>query len=106
MRRIALDAATWQSADDAFNALLAALEAPDWHGRNFNALWDTLTEAARYEDLDTFINGVQPPFRIEMHNVAEAIPEVQKFLADIAELFADARKEYAVDATITIEPSA
>jgi RNAse (barnase) inhibitor barstar len=37
-----LDGARWKTADDFYNAFLEAVGAPPWHGRNFNALRDSI----------------------------------------------------------------
>ena len=38
-----LDGTTWMRADDFYSAYLAAVGAPEWHGRNLDAVWDSLT---------------------------------------------------------------
>jgi RNAse (barnase) inhibitor barstar len=102
MYRIRLDAAPWQTTDDFYTDLLSALKAPAWHGRSLDALWDTLTERAKFDDLTAYINGVQPPFRIDVLNV-ESVPEaVQAFLPRVERLFALANSEHAVDISITL----
>jgi ribonuclease inhibitor len=40
---IHLDGRSWQSADDFYVAYLTAVGAPEWHGHNLDALWDSLT---------------------------------------------------------------
>jgi RNAse (barnase) inhibitor barstar len=42
MRIIKLDARQWKTPLDFYDALLSALEAPEWHGRSINALIDSL----------------------------------------------------------------
>ncbi|MBN8941774.1 MAG: barstar family protein [Rhizobiales bacterium] len=104
MRRIALDARTWHSTDDLYSALLLALGAPGWHGRNLDALWDSLTEGAAGRpdpDAPRPINRVQPPFHVVVSH-ADAAPEaVRNLLARIGGLFAEARAEHAIDVTLT-----
>jgi hypothetical protein len=78
MRRIRLDAKTWHAKDDVYDALLAALESFEGHGQNFNALWDSLTESAKYDlgpDPASYLNGVQPPFHIDVVNADKASAE-------------------------------
>ena len=53
MTKITLDGENWVSTDHFYEALLAALGAPEWHGRNLDALEETL----RAGD----INAVNPP---------------------------------------------
>ncbi len=56
MRVIKLDASGWKTINDFYDAILAALEAPHWHGRNSNALHDSMGVGQ--------INGVEPPYKI------------------------------------------
>ena len=42
MRVITLDAINWKNILDFYVDLLAALEAPAWHGRSINALIDSM----------------------------------------------------------------
>jgi RNAse (barnase) inhibitor barstar len=58
VRVIKVDASGWQNPVDFYDALLANLDAPDWHGRNLNALIDSVIVGG--------INGVEPPYRIEV----------------------------------------
>jgi RNAse (barnase) inhibitor barstar len=40
---IDLDGTTWLRADDFYSAYFAAVGTPEWHGRNLDAVWDSLT---------------------------------------------------------------
>ena len=42
MKEINLDARAWRNRDDFYGALLPSLGAPHWHGRNLDALNDSL----------------------------------------------------------------
>lgn len=53
---IQLDGRSWQFADDFYTAYLEAVGAPEWHGRNLDAVWDSLTGGD--------INQRNPPLRI------------------------------------------
>jgi RNAse (barnase) inhibitor barstar len=80
MKHLQLDATNWRSADDFYDALLAALGAPDWHGHNLDALWDSIVTGS--------INEVEPPFAIEVlgRPVGEsAARELQRFVDLIQE---------------------
>lgn len=103
MYRISLDAAGWRTTDDFYTDLLSALKAPAWHGRNLDALWDTLTERARFDDLTDFINGIPPPFRVDVRNVQLASEPVKAFLPRIEHLFALANSEYALGVSIIFD---
>jgi RNAse (barnase) inhibitor barstar len=60
-----LDARQWRKIDDFYDALLEAIEAPAWHGRNINALADSVCNR---------INALEPPFSISISH-ADALPE-------------------------------
>ena len=98
MRRIELNASGWRSKDDLWDALLAGLGAPDWHGRSLDALWDSLTEDAAYcLAAGRQINRVQPPFEIHVADVAGLPRPMQDRLVRVAKLFADAREGFALE---------
>jgi len=83
MREISLNAAAWHNQDDFYDALLPALGAPPWHGRNLDALNDTLGG----DD----INAVKMPFRIRIVNTAPVPPELFSYLKQFADLVTDLR---------------
>ncbi len=56
MKIIELDANGWLTALDFYDALLAALGAPHWHGRSIDALIDSIIYGN--------INPVEAPYRI------------------------------------------
>lgn len=81
MEDIELGGATWTGADDFYTAYLAAVGAPEWHGRNLDAVWDSLTGGD--------INQCNPPFRIRItgtvHMSVDAREVVGRFEALIHE---------------------
>ena len=81
MRKIMLEASGWQGRDDGFRAILAALEAPDWHGANLDALLDTL----RGGD-----NGVVPPFSLTLAGLPMPLAA---FGAALSDVFAQAQDD-------------
>jgi RNAse (barnase) inhibitor barstar len=83
MKEIALDASTWRDRDDFYDALLPALGAPGWHGRNLDALNDSI----RGDD----ISAVRLPFRIKITNAASVPADLQKYLFKFADLITDIR---------------
>ena len=85
MKTISLDASGWQSPDDFYSALLPALGAPAWHGRNLNALDESLGEAG--------INEVRPPYVVEVTGTAGLSSHMSEFLAEVAKVFEDAQRE-------------
>jgi RNAse (barnase) inhibitor barstar len=56
MKELALDGAEWTTKDDVYDALFRAVGAPDWHGRNFDALNDSIAAGS--------INEVEVPYRL------------------------------------------
>ena len=88
MRTILLEASAWQEPNDLFDALLSKLGAPAWHGRNLNALYDSLYGG---------INEVEPPFNVVVLNSSALSPKMKAFAADVAQVFAGARKEFGHD---------
>lgn len=80
MRQIVLDTGGWQTVADGWYALLAALDAPGWHGRNLDALADSLSGG---------VNGVEPPFALHLTGTAALPPDVAAWLDRVAEVFAD-----------------
>lgn len=85
MQTLHLDASTWRTPDDVYNALLAALGAPAWHGRNLDALNDSLT--------DGNLNAVNPPLRVEVRGLPAAGPDAQALVRRIADLFAELSRD-------------
>lgn len=91
MRTIRLDADGWSSPEDFYAALLPQLGAPDWHGRNLDALYDSLHGG---------INEVEPPFAVEIVGVADLSPELSSFLEKVKEAFDDARANFGHDVSL------
>ena len=63
MGEIHLDGRCWHAADDFYVAYLRAVGAPEWHGHNLDALWDSLTSGD--------INQLNPPLRIHITGLDE-----------------------------------
>ena len=55
-----MDAATWNSKDDVYDAFFNVVGAPSWHGRNFDALNDSIANGQ--------INEVEVPYRLVIVN--------------------------------------
>ena len=73
VRVIKLDAAKWRSIADFYDAILAALEAPHWHGRNVNALVDSMWGGS----INGILAAVQAIFQWQEgeHGTAEIIEQ-------------------------------
>lgn len=91
MTVVEIDASAWRTADDLWDALLATLGAPDWHGRNLNALWDTVANEAEVSP-EQAINRLRPPFRIRIRATGSLAPGLSDLLDQIQALFVEARR--------------
>jgi len=69
MQKIKLNATNWSSVLDFYNALLAALGAPEGHGRNINALVDSMIYGG--------INKIDPPYTVEIRGAASLSPKLR-----------------------------
>jgi RNAse (barnase) inhibitor barstar len=85
MQEITLHAAGWTTREDFYAAYLPAVGAPDWHGHNLDALWDSL--------IGGDINAVNPPFRVRFIGTANLPADCQRVLEGFAEIVADARDQ-------------
>ena len=80
-----MDAASWQTRDDLYLSFFAAVGAPDWHGKNFNAIRDSIALGQ--------INKVEVPYRLVLSNYDLVDPalkgDAENFLNLIRELAAE-----------------
>ena len=42
MKQLILDGASWNTKDDVYDGFFKVVGAPSWHGRNLNALNDSI----------------------------------------------------------------
>jgi Barstar (barnase inhibitor) len=68
-----LDAQFWTKPGDFYAALFAALGAPHWHGKNPNALIDSMIYGGT--------NEVAPPYRIVIRGTENLSPDVACWVA-------------------------
>jgi len=62
MQEIVTDGGNWTEQDDVYDAFFKAVGAPSWHGRNFNALRDSICGGR--------INRIEVPYLIRRKNFA------------------------------------
>jgi RNAse (barnase) inhibitor barstar len=62
MREVVMDGKNWATQDDIYDAFFQAVGAPSWHGRNFNALRDSICTGR--------INKIEVPYLIKIKNYA------------------------------------
>lgn len=85
VQEIVLSGECWSKPDDFYNALLLSLGAPDWHGHNFDALWDSMTGEG--------INRVNPPLLIRINGINQMAPECKALVDRFVVLLSEARTE-------------
>ncbi|HEU5452083.1 MAG TPA: barstar family protein [Terriglobales bacterium] len=81
MRTILLDARGWATRDDFYDAVFREVGAPAWHGRNFNALADSIATGS--------INKIEVPYSIKLKNLHSAAPVVRDLVQDFMQLIHD-----------------
>ena len=78
---LVLDGRNWQTELDLIEAVIAGVGGPFWHGRNYNALYDSLVVGS--------INGIDPPYdfiiKLPTDVRTEVAAAVSYFLARISE---------------------
>jgi RNAse (barnase) inhibitor barstar len=85
MKILQLNASKWQNSDDFYNALFRALESPPWHGRNFNALRDSIITGQ--------INRIELPYKISIDEISKTPLDVQELVRDFCDLIGEIRSE-------------
>jgi RNAse (barnase) inhibitor barstar len=88
MRHIELDAKNWTSVLDFYSALLPSIGAPEWHGRNINALIDSMIWGG--------INRVEPPYTIRIRDVVQLPGDVRNHIELAKNALLEARAEFRI----------
>ena len=78
MKELALDGAEWTTKDDVYDAFFRAVGEPEWHGRNFDALNDSIATGS--------INEVEVPYRLVIKNYDQIGGEAKKMTDDFVDL--------------------
>jgi RNAse (barnase) inhibitor barstar len=86
MQIIELDATKWKTVDDFYDALLASIGAPEWHGRNLNALLDSMIWGG--------INSLEPPYTIRISGLAKLPKDVRNEVEMAKQDLARGRTDY------------
>ena len=97
MTIVELNAFRWTGSEDFYSALLAGIGAPDWHGRNINALVDSMIYGE--------INAVEQPFRVIVRGLDGANRKAREELREAVDALVSegARCRAESDGTIIIE---
>jgi RNAse (barnase) inhibitor barstar len=96
MKEIRLDASKWKTKDDFYDALLPALGAPPWHGRNLDALNDSISSDE--------MNEVRLPFRFLLVGTDTIPAELRSYLKKFAELISDLSAHEGANVSLICEP--
>lgn len=102
MKIIELDATKWKTVLDFYQALLAAVGAPTWHGKSPDALIDSMIWGG--------INAVEPPYTIRISGTAGLPKDVREHIDLVKQALRRGRRDYQsrqggdVGVSIGIEP--
>lgn len=94
---IVLDGRDWQTEADFIEAVIAGVDGPAWHGRNYNALRDSFVEGA--------INGIEPPYdfiiKVPSAPPAEIVDAIRYFMARVSDWRAEGAQ---LSARLALDP--
>jgi hypothetical protein len=102
MRLIELDAQGWKAPLDFLCSLADAIGSPEWHGMTPDAFVDSMIWGG--------VNSVQPPYTVQIKNIATAPREVADYVSLVGSVIGEARQERfrrrgdIVDVNISTEP--
>jgi len=82
MQEIIISASELRTADNFYDAFLAAAGAPSWHGHNLNALWDSIVTGN--------INQIEPPYRVMITGVDQTSAECRQMIDRFVSLIREA----------------
>lgn len=85
VRTLYLDAGDWVTANDFYDSFFRAVEAPTWHGRNFNALRDSIVTGG--------INNVELPYLITIQNLNTAKEQAKLVTARFVDFVETCQKD-------------
>ena len=80
--KIYIDWSNINKVDEFYSQLLPQLSAPEWHGRNLNALRDSLVTGD--------INKIEPPFCVINLNTESLGEELKDFFLVVNEIYKEA----------------
>jgi RNAse (barnase) inhibitor barstar len=78
MKELVLDGEHWKTRDDVYDAFFQAVGAPEWHGRNFDALNDSIAGGD--------INRIEVPYELIIQNYDKILGEARKMADDFIDL--------------------
>jgi len=78
MRQLLLDASVWKTKDDVYDSFFRAVNAPACHGRNLDALRDSIANGQ--------INEIEVPYRVVVRNGSGIGAPAKEMLGDFVNL--------------------
>ena len=81
---IVIDWEMLKDEESFYNSLLPQLSAPEWHGRNLDALADSIITGT--------INDVEPPYTITSLNEASVVVGMKGFQVLVLEVLREAEQ--------------
>lgn len=96
MRELLLDGANWFKPDDFYDSFFAAVGAPSWHGRNLDALNDSISTGG--------INAIEVPYRIVIFNAHLIGPDVRAIASRFETLVQRLQEERECPVQIEVRP--
>jgi RNAse (barnase) inhibitor barstar len=93
---VVLDASNWTTPNDFYDSFFSAVGAPDWHGRNLDALNDSIATGN--------INQIEVPYRIVIENLSQAEPDARATTGRFIELIHQLEAEGCPIAVTLREP--
>jgi RNAse (barnase) inhibitor barstar len=78
MKEVVLDATRWSTKDDIYDAFFRAVGAPEWHGRNLDALRDSIAGGS--------INQLEVPYRLVVRNYNRIAGDAKRMADDFIDL--------------------
>jgi RNAse (barnase) inhibitor barstar len=82
---ITIDWENLKNADGFYDTFLPQVSAPDWHGRNLNALSDSIVTGD--------VNGLEPPYTIINKNIKTTVATLEDFQKAVFAIFTEAIEE-------------
>lgn len=74
---IEIDASSWTRRLDFYEAIVTAIGAEPWHGRNFNALVESLAFGE--------MSKLEPPFTIRLNGLQNVATELHRDIIDLVQ---------------------
>lgn len=86
MKTITLNGSTWTSPDDFYTAFFEAVGAPEWHGRNLDALTDSMVTGQ--------VNQIDMPYALHISGTRNWTPELDAFIEDVIDIYIEASEPH------------